>query len=290
MTKFAVSPEGAESLRKLAQDVRNLMDHMFFSGRNLQNTMMSLDEELGVFSDEAIVLSSDCVAAVVSASLSSAQIASLLESKANVVDALVGNACVSNSSGSDSSANSGLAQGAENASGAASGQSKFGCFDLAPIKGGSDFFVKGSNYDQFIEDYYHSERSTYESLGSNEIVTTISPGSIEGIHLGETEASDSTIFWSQHESAGTRESFMEIASHIPEIENLLNRGMSLEEVKANPSLEKCANIYFEPSNIPRVVQSNGYFEFDSNGRHRILAAREAGINIPVKIVGIRKWK
>ena len=167
---------------------------------------------------------------------------------------------------------------------------KFGNFDLAPIQNGSDFFVRGTNYDQFISDYYNSEQSTYESLGKNEIITTVSPGSIEGIHLGKTEAADGSIFWSQHESGGTRESFVEIASHIPEVENLLHAGLSLDDIRDNPSLERCVDIYFEPSNIPRVIQSHGYYEFDSNGRHRILAAREAGYNIPVKIVGIRRWR
>ena len=99
---------------------------------------------------------------------------------------------------------------------------------------------------------------------------------------------DGSIFWSQHESGGTRESFVAIASNIPEVEKLLQAGLSLEEIRENPSLERCVNIYFDPSNIPRVIQSHGYYEFDSNGRHRILAAREVGYNIPVKIVGIRR--
>lgn len=167
---------------------------------------------------------------------------------------------------------------------------KFGSFDLAPTRNGSDFFVKGTNYAQFINDYYHSGQSTYEDLGNRAVITTISPGNIEGIHLGKTEAADSSIFWSQHESGGTRESFVEIASHIPEVNYLRKAGMSLDEIRKTPSLERCVDIYFEPSNIPRVIQSNGYYEFDSNGRHRILAAREAGYDIPVRIVGIRKWK
>jgi hypothetical protein len=167
---------------------------------------------------------------------------------------------------------------------------KFGNFDLAPAKNRTDFFVKGAHFDQFINDYYHSEKSTYESLGNNGIIKTISPGNIEGIHLGCTEVSDSTIFWSQHERGGTKDSFVKIASHIPEVNHLLKSGMTLEDIRAYPSLERCVNIYFEPSNIPRVIQSNGYYEFESNGRHRILAAREAGYDIPVQIVGIRRWK
>ena len=166
---------------------------------------------------------------------------------------------------------------------------KLGNFDLAPIAGSNDFFVRGTNYDQFIHDYYNSEQSTYEDLGDNAIITTIQPGQIEGIHLGETEAADSSVFWSQHESGGTQDSFVEIASHIPEVNDLLQSGLTLNEIRENPSLERCVDIYFDPSNIPRVVQSNGYYEFDTNGRHRILAAREAGYNIPVKVIGIRRW-
>ena len=167
---------------------------------------------------------------------------------------------------------------------------KFGSFDLAPLQNGSSFFVKGTNYDQFIRDYYNSELSTYENLGENSFIRTISPSQIEGIYLGETEAADSSIFWKQHQSDGTKESFVEIASHIPKVKCLLERGISLEDIRKNPDLEKCVGIYFDPSNIPRVVESNGYYEFDTNGRHRILAAREAGYDIPVKIVGRRRWK
>ena len=167
---------------------------------------------------------------------------------------------------------------------------KLGNFDLAPIQNTSDFFVKGTNYDQYIYDYYHSEQSTYENLGNDGIVATVSPGSIEGIHLGKTEAADSSVFWRQHQSDGTMASFVEIASHIPEVKSLLDAGLSLDEIRENPNLQQCADIYFEPSNIPRVIQSKGYYEFEANGRHRILAAREAGYDIPVRIVGIRRWK
>lgn len=166
---------------------------------------------------------------------------------------------------------------------------KFGSFDLAPLKNGSDFFVMGRGYKQFINDYYHSERSTYQHLNGREIIATISPAEIEGIHLSKTEVADDSVFWRQHERSGTKASFAEIASHIPEVKRMLSAGLSLNAIREYPQLEKCVNIYFDPANIPRVIQSNGYYEFESNGRHRILAAREAGHDIPVKIVGIRRW-
>lgn len=90
MSKFAVSPDGAEALRKLAADVRSLMDHMSSCGHSLQNTIMSYEEGLGEFADEAIVLASSCVAAIAAASSSTDVIACSLESKAVTIESLVG--------------------------------------------------------------------------------------------------------------------------------------------------------------------------------------------------------
>lgn len=166
---------------------------------------------------------------------------------------------------------------------------KFGSFDTGKYKNG-DSVVKGDNFEQYMSDYYDSENSTYESLGDNSVVETIPPSKIEGIHLGSTEMEDNGRFWSQHESGGTADSFKEIASHIPEVKAQLDSGRPLNDIQADPVLGRCADIYFDPSNIPRVVKSNGYYEFDSNGRHRILAARELGYGIPVKVIGIRTRK
>lgn len=165
---------------------------------------------------------------------------------------------------------------------------KFGSFDMSRIEDTNDYFVQGRNYQQFIKDFYNSGELKYESLRNKEIIKTVSPDSIEGIRLGDREASDNTIFWRQHDTEGTIDSFVEIAKNIPRVQRLLDDGYSLDRIREYPELEKCVNIYFEPSSIPTVVQCNGYYEFDINGRHRILAAREAGYDIPVKIVGIRK--
>ena len=170
-----------------------------------------------------------------------------------------------------------------------SGGNKFGSFETGKYQNG-DSVVKGDNFEQYMSDYYDSENFTYESLGDNAVVETISPSKIEGIHLGTTEIEDSGRFWGQHERSGTEDSFKEIASHIPEVKSKLGAGQSLSDIRSDPSLSKCVDIYFDPSNIPCVVKSNGYYEFDSNGRHRILAARELGYDIPVKVIGIRTRK
>lgn len=70
----------------------------------------------------------------------------------------------------------------------------------------------------------------------------------------------------------------------------LNNGRSLEDLKSDPVLGRCASIYFDSANIPRVERWDGYYTFDGDGRHRILAARELGYDIPVRVIGVRRHK
>lgn len=164
-------------------------------------------------------------------------------------------------------------------------QNIFSGFETDEAMNGSDVFVKGDNYDKFKEDYYNAEESEYTAY-DEPVETEIPASSIEGIHIGEREAQDSSIFWSQHESGGTADSFREIASHIPEVKEQLANGATLDEICMDENLESCANIYFR--NKPKVVDHGDYYEFDSNGRHRILAARSLGYDIPVEIIGKRQ--
>lgn len=157
-------------------------------------------------------------------------------------------------------------------------------FGISETKNGSDYFVHGAHYEQFEREYYSPEESKYMAFDTP-AEKEISPSLIEGIYLGKGEVENSDVFWSQHESGGTAESFQEIASHIPEVKERLASGATLQELCGDPKLGSCASIYF--ANKPKVVENNGYYEFYSNGRHRILAARALGYDIPVEIIGSR---
>lgn len=169
------------------------------------------------------------------------------------------------------------------------GGPKFGNFDLAKREGSSDYFVQGMHYQQFIRDYYNYNPSAYEDLNKNPVMATIAPGDIEGISLGKNEAEDSARFWGQHERGGTMESFVAIAKNIPEVQMLIDGGFTLDQIRQDSRLSQCVDLYFDPAKMTRVIQCGNYYEFCDNGRHRVLAAREAGHKIPVKIVGRRKW-
>ena len=120
------------------------------------------------------------------------------------------------------------------------------------------------------------------------MIETVSPSCIEGVHLGDTEASDPGRFWGMHNSS--KEFFTEAASHIPAVQSALDGGASLESLINDPELGTCASIYFDPKNMPRVEKFGDYYTFDTDGRHRIIAARELGYDIPVRIVGERSRK
>lgn len=111
---------------------------------------------------------------------------------------------------------------------------------------------------------------------------------VEGIHISKTDVDNPANFWGMH--ASNKGFFIDTASHIPEVQSALQEGRTIEELKSDPTLGTCASIYFDQKNIPRVEKGGGYYAFQGDGRHRILAARELGFDIPVRIVGIRTWK
>lgn len=165
-----------------------------------------------------------------------------------------------------------------------SGQELLDRFGTGQHRNGSDYFVKGDHFDQFENDYYSPDESSYTEYDTP-VQRDVSPGLIEGIHLGKGEVEDPSVFWGQHEKGGTAESFQEIASHIPEVRDRLAAGDTLDDLAGDEKLSDCASIYFR--NMPEVIERDGYYEFNSNGRHRILAARALGHDIPVKVIGKR---
>lgn len=160
----------------------------------------------------------------------------------------------------------------------------FGKFSI-----GSHGFIKGNNYDRFIRDWEGHDPQVHQLHRHNTpIIRSIDPSLIEGIQVSDYDISDPAIFWSQHEKNGTEATFRAIAQLIPEVQRELAAGRTLSDLTSDPRLGRCASIYFDPSNMPEVVERDGYYEFQHNGRHRILAARAEGYEMPVKVIGERK--
>lgn len=163
----------------------------------------------------------------------------------------------------------------------------FGGIEIDAHVNKTDFFIKGDNYERFKMDYYSKDQPTEEEYDAP-IEIDVAPSMIEGVHLGIGEVEDPSVFWGQHEKNGTIESFMEIASHIPDVRRELALGRSLEDLSDDPELSKCTYLYFIDK--PTVIENEGYYEFVRNGRHRILAARAVGHSIPVQVIGRKRRK
>lgn len=303
MSKYAVSDEGVQALKTMASNILNAVDQIL----NITNSIESVaDEYVDTLGPHHASLVS-AITEIREAQKQAVQPASeLSESLNDVADAYqdiidndkvsAGNNGTSTAGSSQSGGNGSSNKGGKVASffgrifgGAGSAGSQFGQFNVD-----SHGFVKGNGYDSYINDwnsYGNAEFETdTESFEGKNVTETIDPASIEGIRVSENDIKDPQIFWGQHKTGGTAESFAEVASHIPEVKSELDKGRSLFDLENDPVLGPCASIYFDPQNMVQVIKCDGYYEFQSNGRHRVLAARDAGYDIPVKIIGTRRRK
>lgn len=77
---------------------------------------------------------------------------------------------------------------------------------------------------------------------------------------------------------------MRMAERIPDVQQALDSGKSLDEIKQDPELKDTAHAYFDTENMIKVEQqANGSYSFADDGRHRITAAQELGYEIPVEV-------
>ena len=96
---------------------------------------------------------------------------------------------------------------------------------------------------------------------------------------------DSDQFWNHH--GNTKEDYMRIAEGIPDVQQVLDSGKSLDEIKQDPDLKDTAHAYFDPENMIKVEQqADGSYSFADDGRHRIAAAQEMGYDIPVQVTNL----
>lgn len=141
-----------------------------------------------------------------------------------------------------------------------------------------------SAYEDFRNNYNDYQRIKYDQPQKRMVFAD----SIEGIpNVRTADIEHPEIFWGR-DSGKTMQDFMDIASHIPDVNEQLRNGRSLDDLLMDDVLGKCAAIYY--ADAPTVYKGDGFYEFSRNGRHRILAARALGLSIPVVIAGEIKSK
>lgn len=271
MAKYAISQEGADAMIQLSANITSASDGIKQSTTALKNQIMQYMDDLGVYGLDIWAMTMQIDGIMEDKQESLTKLSDMAKSKADVIMSLIN---ATNGGGS------GMTNGETSTS-----LTKQEGYELGEMQNGMKV-IKGENYDQYYQNYYDYDSFTFESLRDSVVVDTVRPSQIEGVHLGDSEANDSGTFWNMH--ASSKDFFMETASHIPEVRTALNDGRSLEDLKSDPVLGRCASIYFDPENIPRVERWDGYYTFDGDGRHRILAARELGYDIPVRVVGVRR--
>ena len=105
---------------------------------------------------------------------------------------------------------------------------------------------------------------------------TVDASSIQGVDTSDPH------FWDHHNNS--REDYLALANKLPEVQDQLAQGKTLEEIEADPELRDCAIAYYDPDHMVKVEQTEHGLEFSDDGRHRIAAAQELGLQIPVQVV------
>lgn len=147
------------------------------------------------------------------------------------------------------------------------------------------FLADGKHHKKFLDYYKNFDGYEFQPYPYS-IKRYVLPDDIEGITMYDSEASSPVRFWSQHETGGTLDSFIKTMTiHYPDVKERIESGESLSSIYQDDVLQKCARVYYENLEMVKVREVNGFYEVMGGGRHRILAARRMGYDMPVEIVG-----
>ena len=140
---------------------------------------------------------------------------------------------------------------------------------------GGDEILKNSDVsdggDALNDPEQNIEDSRYRTVDAN------------AIDMTDARGMDDPNFWNHH--GNSKETYMDMAEKLPDIQKELGEGKSLDELKENPDYADTVNAYYNPDNMVKVEQKpDGSYAFQDDGRHRVEAAREAGVSIPVEVV------
>lgn len=143
-----------------------------------------------------------------------------------------------------------------------------------------DTYSKDPQWQQMYRDLYHEEPEVSEEEEELEALDKdyemMDPNEIQNVD------SEDENFWNHH--GNQKEDYMELASKLPEVQTRVDAGESLEDIMKDDELKDCAYAYYE--RMVTVEKTEQGYEFQSDGRHRIEAAKELGYKIPVKVIDL----
>lgn len=134
------------------------------------------------------------------------------------------------------------------------------------------------------------ETSTPSPEGGKEVSSTELPDNCVVVNASDIDMTyaqgmDSDQFWNHH--GNTKEDYMRVAEKLPDVQQALDSGKSIDELKNDPELGETVRAYYDPDNMIKVEQQpDGSYSFTDDGRHRIAAAQECGYQIPVEVTNM----
>ena len=101
-------------------------------------------------------------------------------------------------------------------------------------------------------------------------------------HFWNRRASEKQ-FWENH--GADKDFYLDQARGLPEVQSMLASGKNLEQIRTEcPSLKNTLDAYYDPHNMIQVNRdASGNISFLDDGKHRVLAAKELGLNVPIRI-------
>ena len=90
MTKFAISKEGADAMRKLAKDMNSLEAYIATASSTLTTTVAGLGDGLGVFEDKIAEVVAQVNSAQKTGEAAIETLSSAIEGKASQIESLLG--------------------------------------------------------------------------------------------------------------------------------------------------------------------------------------------------------
>lgn len=290
--KYKVNNEGIEALRQLSHTMKSCV-HLL----NSASTLLSLEtgrnpDGAGPHYEEIADLTGRIRKTAESIADPVVDLTQRLDNLAEAYEELINDGLDSDTqaSGGFSGAQTAAANGSSFADSGLNGISSdgttgvFSGLECAQMQNG-EYAVKGNNFDQFYEEFYDDNSESVRPDPQN-AVEIADAADIEGITLTARDLTNPDVFWQMH--GYPKENYLEIASHIPEVQQKLDMGMSLDEIRNDPSLRVCATQYFDPYYMPTVEKCGSYYTL-TGGRHRAIAAKILGLHMPVRIVSIRSW-
>ncbi|MEQ3155547.1 toxin glutamine deamidase domain-containing protein [Agathobacter rectalis] len=132
-------------------------------------------------------------------------------------------------------------------------------------------------------DHFHKNEMlySYDDMSNNPQLSFVDPRSIFGLNIGDKKA-----FWN-YKGSESKDRYMELVNEINTVKLFHNiKNMSYEQIaQLGGTLGACAQYYFLDNAI-RVEKVGNAYIFQGDGRHRLQAAIEAGIDkVPIMIVG-----